>query len=119
LFSKDKDPILGELIIEVHDYDENEEVLNVQALREALETSAQQHMEDTLQAVEDKEQCEQTDDESQDKQDPVNIHIQNSLIRTSPTVTPLGLSLVPRANLYLYSATMCTTGPLLSDYLPI
>jgi hypothetical protein len=41
LFSKDKDPILGEPIIEVYNYDENEEVLNVQALEEALKTSAQ------------------------------------------------------------------------------
>jgi hypothetical protein len=40
-----------------------------------------------LQAVEDKEQCKQTDDESQDKQDPVNIHIWNSPIRNSPTHT--------------------------------
>jgi hypothetical protein len=31
------------------------------------------------------------------------------------SVTPLGLSLVPRTNLYLYSATMCTIEPLLSD----
>jgi hypothetical protein len=44
-------------------------------------------MEDALQAVEDEKQCEQTDDESQDKQDSINIHIQNSPIRTSPTHT--------------------------------
>jgi hypothetical protein len=31
------------------------------------------------------------------------------------TVMPLGLSLVPCTNLYLYSATMCTTRPLLLD----
>jgi hypothetical protein len=33
----------------------------------------------------------------------------------SDHVTPFGLSLVPRTNLYLYSAIMCTTRPLLSD----
>jgi hypothetical protein len=75
LSSKDKDLILGDPITKVHDYDEEEDTLNVRALGEALEMSAQQHVADVLQAVEDKEQCKQTDDESQDKQDPVNIHI--------------------------------------------
>jgi hypothetical protein len=41
LSSKDKDPILEEPITEVHDYDEEEETLDVRTLREALETSAQ------------------------------------------------------------------------------
>jgi hypothetical protein len=40
LSSKDKDPILGEPIIKVHNYDEEEETLNVRNLQEALEASA-------------------------------------------------------------------------------
>jgi hypothetical protein len=75
LSSKDKDPILGEPIIEVHDYDEEEETLDVRTLREALETSAQQHVAEALQAADNEEQCGQTDNESQDEQDPVNVHI--------------------------------------------
>jgi hypothetical protein len=75
LSSKDKDLILGDPITEVHNYDKEEETLNMRTLGEAIEASAQQHVADTLQVVEDKEQCEQTDDESQDEQDPVNIHI--------------------------------------------
>jgi hypothetical protein len=44
LSSKDKDPILGEPILEVHDYDEdkgtlNIGTLNVRTLQEALKTS--------------------------------------------------------------------------------
>jgi hypothetical protein len=85
LSSKDQDPILGEPITEVHDYDEEEGTLNVRTLQEALETSAQQHVAEALQTVEDEEQPKQTEDESQDEQDPTNIHIQNSPIRTSPT----------------------------------
>jgi hypothetical protein len=38
-------------------------------LQEALETSAQQHVEEALQMVEEEEAREQTDNESQDKQD--------------------------------------------------
>jgi hypothetical protein len=75
LFSKDKDPILGEPITKVHDYDEEEETLNMRTLGEALEASAQQHIAEALQVAEDEEQCEQTDNESQDEQDPINIHI--------------------------------------------
>jgi hypothetical protein len=90
LSSKDKDPILGEPIPEVHEYDEDEgtvdiRTLNLRMLQEALETSAQQHVEEALQMVEEEEAREQVDDESQDKQDQTNIDIRNSLIRTSPT----------------------------------
>jgi hypothetical protein len=58
LSSKDKDPILGEPIPEVHDYDEDEGTLdtgtlNVRTLQEALETSAQQHVAEVLQTVKD------------------------------------------------------------------
>jgi hypothetical protein len=88
LSSKDKDPILGDLITKVHQYDEGEELLSVQTLGEALEASAQQHAEDALQAAKDAEQQqEQGNDESQDKEDPVNIQIQNSPIRTAPIHT--------------------------------
>jgi hypothetical protein len=48
LSSKDKDPILGEPITKVHDYNKEEEVLNVRTLQEALETSAQQHIAEAL-----------------------------------------------------------------------
>jgi hypothetical protein len=41
LSSKDKDPILEEPITEVHDYEEEEGVLNVRTLQEALETLVQ------------------------------------------------------------------------------
>jgi hypothetical protein len=90
LSSKDKDPILGEPIPEVHDFDEDEgtidaRTLNLQMLQKALETSVHQHVEEALQTVEKEEAHEQTDDESQDKQDQTNINIQNSPIRTSPT----------------------------------
>jgi hypothetical protein len=90
LSSKDKDPILGEPIPEVHNYDKDEgtinaRTLNLRTLQEALETSAQQHVEEALQTVEEEEACEQEDDESQDEQDQTNIDIQNSPIRTSPT----------------------------------
>jgi hypothetical protein len=85
LSSKDKDPILGEPITEVHDYNKEEEILNVRTLQEALETSAQQHIAEALQTVEDEEKPGQIDDKSQDEQDPVNIHIRNSPVRTSPT----------------------------------
>jgi hypothetical protein len=68
LSSKDKDPILGEPIPEVHDYDKdkdtiNTRTLNLRTLQEALETSAQQHVEEALQTVEE-EACEQEDNES-------------------------------------------------------
>jgi hypothetical protein len=58
LSSKDKDPILGEPIPEVHDYNEDEDTidtrtLNLRTLQEALETSAQQHVEEALQTVEE------------------------------------------------------------------
>jgi hypothetical protein len=85
LSSKDKDLILGEPITKVHDYNEEEEALNMRTLQEALETLAQQHVAEALQTVEDEAKLEQTDDKSQDKQDPVNVHIQNSPIRTLPT----------------------------------
>jgi hypothetical protein len=90
LSSKDKDLILGEPIPEVHNYDEDKGTLdmgtlNVRTLQEALETSAQQHVAEALQVAEDETERRQTDDESQDKQDPINIHIQNSPIRTLPT----------------------------------
>jgi hypothetical protein len=60
LSSKDKDPILGEPIPEVHDFDEDEgtidtRTLNLRTLQEALETSAQQHVEEALQMVEREE----------------------------------------------------------------
>jgi hypothetical protein len=92
LSSKDKDPILGEPIPEVHNYDEDEgtidaRTLNLRTLQEALETSAQQHVEEALQTVEEEEACEQVDDESQDEQDQTNIDIRNSPIRTSLTHT--------------------------------
>jgi hypothetical protein len=75
LSSKDKDPVLGDPITEVHDYDKEEEVLNVRTLQEALETSAQQHVVEALQTAEDEARPEQTDDESQDEQDPIDVHI--------------------------------------------
>jgi hypothetical protein len=75
LSSKDQDPILGEPITEVHNYDEEEGTLNVRTLQEALETSAQQHIAEALQTVEDEDQPEQTEDKSQDKQDPTDVHI--------------------------------------------
>jgi hypothetical protein len=59
LSSKDKDLILGEPIPKVHDYDEDEEntintrTLNLRTLQEALETSAQQHVEEALQTAEE------------------------------------------------------------------
>jgi hypothetical protein len=40
LSGKDKDPILGEPITEVHNYDKEEETLNVRTLQKALETLA-------------------------------------------------------------------------------
>jgi hypothetical protein len=67
LSSKDKDPILGEPITEVHDYDKEEETLDMRTLWEALKTSAQQYAAEALQMVEDKEEPKQTDDESQDE----------------------------------------------------
>jgi hypothetical protein len=48
LSSKDKDPILGEPITEVHDYNEEEGTLGIKMLQEALETSAQQHVTEAL-----------------------------------------------------------------------
>jgi hypothetical protein len=74
LSSKDKDPILGEPIPKVHNYDEDEgtddtRTLNLRMLQEALETSAQQHVEEALQTVEEEEAQEQADDDSQDEQD--------------------------------------------------
>jgi hypothetical protein len=75
LSSKDKDPILGEPITEVHNYDKEEETLDVRTLQEALKASVQQHVAGALQAAENKEQCEQTDNKSQDEQDPINVHI--------------------------------------------
>jgi hypothetical protein len=80
LSSKDKDPILGEPIPEVHDFNEDEgmvdaRTLNLRTLQEALETSAQQHVEEALQTVEREEAHGQTDDESQDEQDQTNLAI--------------------------------------------
>jgi hypothetical protein len=80
LSSKDKDPILGEPIPEVHEYDEDEgtidtRTLNLRTLQEALETSAHQHVEEALQMVEEEEAREQADDESQDEQDQTDIDI--------------------------------------------
>jgi hypothetical protein len=85
LSSKDKLPILEEPLVEVHDYDKEEDTLNVRALGEALEATAQQHVADTIQTAKEEERCEQIDDKSQDEQDPINAHIRNSLIHTSPT----------------------------------
>jgi hypothetical protein len=92
LSSKDKDPILGEPIPEVHDYNKDEgtintRTLNLRTLQEALETSVQQHVEEALQTVEEEEAREQEDDKSQDEQDQTNINIRNSPIRTSSTHT--------------------------------
>jgi hypothetical protein len=92
LSSKNKDPILGDPIPEVHDFDKDEgtidaRTLNLRTLQEALETSAHHHIEEALQMVEREEAHEQTDDESQDEQDQTNLDIQNSPIRTSPTHT--------------------------------
>jgi hypothetical protein len=53
LSSKDKDPILGEPITEVHDYDEDEGTLNMRTLQEALETTAQQHVAEATQTAEE------------------------------------------------------------------
>jgi hypothetical protein len=90
LSSKDKDLILGEPIPEVHDYNEDEGTLdvgtlNMRTLQEALETSVQQHVAKAIQTVEDEARTEQAEDESQDEQDPTDIQICNSPIRTSPT----------------------------------
>jgi hypothetical protein len=76
----------------VHEYDEDEgtvdaRTLNLRTLQEALEMSAQQHVEEALQTAEEEEAQEQVDDESQDEQDQTNIDIRNSPIRTSPTHT--------------------------------
>jgi hypothetical protein len=78
LSSKDKDLILGEPIPEVHNYNKDEGTLdvgtlNVKTLQEALETSAQQHVAEALQTVEDEAQSEQAEDESQDEQDLINV----------------------------------------------
>jgi hypothetical protein len=86
LSSKDKDPILGEPIPEVHDYDTDESTLDIRALGEALETTAQQHVEDAVQAANEEERHEQTDDKSTDEQDPINVRIRNSPIYISPTI---------------------------------
>jgi hypothetical protein len=72
LLSKDKDPILGEPIPEVHDFDKDEgtvdtRTLSLRTLQEALETSAYQHVEEALQTAEREEAQEQTDNESQDE----------------------------------------------------
>jgi hypothetical protein len=67
LSSRDKDLVLGEPITEVHDYDEEEGVLNVRTLQETLETSVQQHVAEALQTAEDEEQPEQAEDKSQDE----------------------------------------------------
>jgi hypothetical protein len=76
LSSKDKDPILEDPITEVHQYDEEEELLSIRTLGEALKASAQQHAKDTLQAAEDAEQQqEQANEKSQDEEDPVNVQI--------------------------------------------
>jgi hypothetical protein len=53
LSSKDQDPILGEPIPKVHDYDEDEGTLdkgtlNMRTLQEAIETSVQQHIAEAL-----------------------------------------------------------------------
>jgi hypothetical protein len=85
LSSKDKLPILEEPLVEVHNYNKEEDTLNIRALGEALETTTQQHVADAVQIAEEEEKCEQTDDKSQDKQDPVKVHIRNSPIHTSPT----------------------------------
>jgi hypothetical protein len=92
LSSKDKDPILGEPIPEVHNYNKDEgtvdaRALNLRTLQEALETSVQQHIEEALQMVEEEEAREQADDKSQNEQDQTNIDIRNSPIRTLPTHT--------------------------------
>jgi hypothetical protein len=80
LSSKDKDPILGEPIPKVHNYNKDEgtvdtRTLNLRTLQEALETSAQQHVKEALQMVEEEEAREQGDDESQNEQDQTNIDI--------------------------------------------
>jgi hypothetical protein len=75
LSSKDKDPILGEPITEVHDYNKEEGVLNIRTLQEALETSVQQHIAEALKIAEDEDQPEQMEDESQDEQDLINVRI--------------------------------------------
>jgi hypothetical protein len=85
LSSKDKLPILREPLIELHDYDKEEDILNIRALGEALETTTQQHIVDVIQTAEEEEKHKQTDNESQDEQDPINTHIRNSPIHTSPT----------------------------------
>jgi hypothetical protein len=41
LSSKNKDPILGEPITEVHNYNKEEDILSIQTLRQALESTAQ------------------------------------------------------------------------------
>jgi hypothetical protein len=69
LSSKDKDPILGEPIPEVHNYNKDEgtvdaRTLNLRTLQEAFETSAQQHVEEALQMVEEEEARKQVDDKS-------------------------------------------------------
>jgi hypothetical protein len=47
----------------------------MRTLQEAFEASAQQHVTEALQVAEEEEQLRQTDNKSQDEQDPVNIHI--------------------------------------------
>jgi hypothetical protein len=119
LSSKNRDLILGEPITKVHDYDKEERALDVRNLQEALETSAQQHAEEALQTVENKDQPEPTDDESQDKQDPVNVQIQNSPIRTSPTRV-FGKSRMTQATMTTTTIQMTTqtTPPLTNPSVP-
>jgi hypothetical protein len=57
----------------------------MRTLQEALETSAQQYVAKAIQTVEDEVWSEQAEDESQDEQDPTDVQIRNSPIRTSPT----------------------------------
>jgi hypothetical protein len=46
---------------------------------------AQQHIAEALQTVENEEKPEQTDDESLNEQDLIDVRIQNSPVRTLPT----------------------------------
>jgi hypothetical protein len=115
LSSKDKDLILGEPIPKVHDYDEDEgtvdaRTLNLTTLQEALKTSAQQHIEEALQTVEEEEAREQEDDESQDEQDQTNIDIRNSPIRTSPTHM-FGRELITQRTMTTTTQTTTQTTP--------
>jgi hypothetical protein len=88
LSSKNKDPILEEPITEVHDYDEEEGVLNVRTLQEALKTSAQQHM---------AEACKQLRTKSNQSKQMMKVKTNKIRLTSASDIAPSG----PRLPKYL------------------